>query len=882
MPHSFSSLVKYVVCCLRCVLAVLLAAAVWPVGAAQPVRIHVEDNHAGSFAFFAENADLETPHRLLLIDAHSDANGAENSDALREGVRRVASLAQRHERLAEWRRQGRIQAYNWIEPLMPSPVAEVYWMPPAALVEAAGAEELRRNAADHIDGRAELDERNEEEMGDRFRVVRSWEEMPAGDDMPWLATIDLDAFASSDNPVEDLRAAWSRVLALHDLRAVSICVSRPWQPDDARAFALLEEAMRLALATHPAHVSFEPLMPEGPDTSLMAESLSQLGKPVPRLDMRKAPASLLALLQAERARYDVVERTEEWDALLDDLAGPQLALGIRNGLRSPDGVWRLDREAEAALQVEGPFGADARVTWYRMEPEREVANLVPSMASGRHFSGGTFRAVVWHARQVAQTDDPQLASGAWRDGAETGRFWWKARVEQDGQAWESPAVCVAVTEGEGFHAGLSEQLRTPYMFGAGMLRERGLAVAESGFGNDCANYMAYAWRRAGKAVPWSNPEQLKAFMDPLGLKLSPGSRVDLSAEDIRRGVVYHAGNHVSALWEDRPPLDSFGPEDVLVHHLSGMPELLTRAEFERKYPRAGYGLWTLKREGRPVRVAALGDISPAGDDARWPELAKAAGRGDLVVGNLEGSLEEAEGDTPPKRPFSFRAKPGTLAPMLRQAGLHVVSLANNHAEDGGASGALRTKEELVRAGIGCVGIGRSGEEALQPWIGVRRGKSFAVWGVAHDEALNPALPGVHVARLPQDARLLLGSMRTWRRHVDYCIVLVHWGRENTERLSAAQRAWSLWLASAGADIVFGSHPHVLQQPDTVGGCIVFPSLGNARFAARGPVPGFSARGYGSVELRGRRDRAWRFISLPASGEKRNETGNEAPEKSAFK
>lgn len=878
MPFVAPFFLKYAVWRLRCVAFVVCAAV--PVCMAQPVRIHVEDNHAGSFAFFAENADLESPHRLLLIDAHCDANGVKYSDDLREGVRRVANLAQRHERLADWRREGRIQAYNWIEPLMPAPVAEVYWMPPPALVAAAGAESLQKDAADYLDGRAELDERSGPELGGRFRVVRSWEELPAAGDMPWLATIDLDSFVSSADPVAELRAAWSRVLALHDLRAVSICVSRPWQPDDARAFALLEEALRLALATHPAHVSFEPLMPEGPDASLQAESFAKLGKPVPRLEMKKAPASLLALLRAERAQYDVAERREEWDALLEEQADAPLELGVQGRLRSPDGVWRLDRGAEAALQAEGAFGADARVTWFRLEPEREVANLVPSMASGRYFSGGTFRAAVWHARQVAQTDDPLLASAVWRQGAGAGRSWWKVRAEQDGRVWESPVVCVAVTEGEGFHAGLAEQLGTPYMFGAGMERERGLAVAESGYGNDCANYMAYAWRRAGKAVPWSNPEQLKACMEPLGLQLEPGSRVAVSAEDVRRGVVYHAGNHVSALWEDRPPLGSFGAEDVLVHHLSGFPELLTRAEFERKYPRAGYGLWTLKRESRPMRVAAFGDISPAGDDARWAELAAAAGRGDLVVGNLEGSVEAAAGEVPPKRPFSFRAKPGALAPLLRQAGLHVVSLANNHAEDGGASGALRAKEELERAGIGCVGIGRSREEAVQPWIGVRRGKSFAVWGIAHDEAMNAPLPGVHAARLPQDAGLLLGSMRMWRRHVDYCMVLVHWGRENTEKLSEAQHVWSRWLAAAGADVVFGSHPHVLQAPDTVGGCIVFPSLGNARFEARGPVPGFSARGYGEVELRGRGDHTWRFVPLPAGGKARPAAGNGAADKSA--
>ena len=73
-----------------------------------------------------------------------------------------------------------------------------------------------------------------------------------------------------------------------------------------------------------------------------------------------------------------------------------------------------------------------------------------------------------------------------------------AEVSADGKSWQrTPAIELRVFTGSGFRAGLSEQFNLPYVFGAGFLRQRGETGPEAGAGNDCANFLVYAWRRAG-------------------------------------------------------------------------------------------------------------------------------------------------------------------------------------------------------------------------------------------------------------------------------------------------------------------------------------------------------------------------------------------------
>src|SRR5215471_17436431 len=97
--------------------------------------IYIEDNHAGTFYWLAQTIDLDQPCTLVLFDAHSDASGIFDSDKIRKALRNVASPQDRRTLLDRWRGQGAVQCFNWIEPLMPVPIAKVIWVPAEKLSE---------------------------------------------------------------------------------------------------------------------------------------------------------------------------------------------------------------------------------------------------------------------------------------------------------------------------------------------------------------------------------------------------------------------------------------------------------------------------------------------------------------------------------------------------------------------------------------------------------------------------------------------------------------------------------------------------------------------------------------------------------------------------
>src|SRR5437763_3896887 len=108
-----------------CTVALLIAAA----AVANVLPIYIEDNHAGTFYWLTQNIDLDQPCTLILFDAHSDASGIFDSDNIRDALRNVAAAKDRQTLLDRWRSEGAVQCYNWIEPLMPTPITKVVWVP---------------------------------------------------------------------------------------------------------------------------------------------------------------------------------------------------------------------------------------------------------------------------------------------------------------------------------------------------------------------------------------------------------------------------------------------------------------------------------------------------------------------------------------------------------------------------------------------------------------------------------------------------------------------------------------------------------------------------------------------------------------------------------
>ncbi|HMQ30057.1 MAG TPA: CapA family protein [Chloroflexaceae bacterium] len=229
--------------------------------------------------------------------------------------------------------------------------------------------------------------------------------------------------------------------------------------------------------------------------------------------------------------------------------------------------------------------------------------------------------------------------------------------------------------------------------------------------------------------------------------------------------------------------------------------------------------------------------------------------GDLALANLESPLAEGYAGAR-EGPYRLVAPPA-LAAALTSAGLDAVGLANNHGLDGGPAGLADTAAALGAAGIAPVGAGPGEAAALAPAVLEAAGLRVAV--LAFNDVLDPADPAPALAPADDESwpspdfagcpapgaacpygrawlsARALDAVAAARAEADVVVVMVHWGREYAAEPSARQRAWAARLVAAGADLVLGAHPHVLQPagPLEAGGRSGFVafSLGNFLFDA---------------------------------------------------
>jgi poly-gamma-glutamate synthesis protein (capsule biosynthesis protein) len=243
-----------------------------------------------------------------------------------------------------------------------------------------------------------------------------------------------------------------------------------------------------------------------------------------------------------------------------------------------------------------------------------------------------------------------------------------------------------------------------------------------------------------------------------------------------------------------------------------------------------------------LTISAVGDISLAREvvprmetnGALYPYmLISHLLTGDVVFANLEGALTE-RGEPWPKG-YNFRTPP-RFASGLRDAGLDIVSLANNHTMDFGVVGLEDTLDALDAASVRRIGAGRTGIEAAQPAVLEANGLRVAFIGCAATpvEAGGFAIQqwsaeadgtGVFVC---DDA-----ALRTWiaeaRKIADFVIVTAHAGTEYRNAPDATQSRIVNVALEAGADVFIGHHAHVVQPVELRGNQLVAWGLGNFIF-----------------------------------------------------
>jgi poly-gamma-glutamate synthesis protein (capsule biosynthesis protein) len=794
------------VCC-----GLLLPAAAEP----QRLPVFLADNHAESFGWMARTLDLDAQVLLVLVDAHTDATAAERSEEMREQLRRVPSLAAREARVEGWRAGGRLQAFNWIEPLMPRPLDQVVWVPKPDLTESV-AEEMTAVAVAALDGRLEVEPRGAGSFAGRWRTMsaRDLEGWEPGGLRQVVLSVDLDFFAGMDAAEQGdaMERIWRRAMDWPGLLGVCFAVSRPWLEDDEEADRLVRLASGLVARTRGAELEIDSSLDDRPDHSARAGELA--GEP-PRWNAADASPGLNAAWANLGERLRLRDRKRDWETLRSPLR-----IVADGGEMDCDGVWRFDLTDAPVLRVRGADDATGRVRWFALRSARKAYDFLPATRLGKDFSEAPGRWVYEERHELGESHDFALAPSRWSPG-HAGRVRIEAEIETSRGWLPVPAAEIRLLEGGGFLRGLSECFGMPYGFGIAMVTENELEAVETGWAADCSNVMIHAWRRAGVPMRWGDPGILRAQLTTLADGATPDDGVAVSAAMIERGLIVDFGRHVAAVWDDREPRGVLDRGDLVFHHLGGYPEVVTLAELTSARP-----VFSIRTLAEPVSRIALkfaGDVVLA-DDERTVTAGFEKGDSDLFLVNLEGVPSMRQPDKPPRHDFRF---PHERLGWLRGRGVDAVSLSNNHAGDAGRDGLLEGMTAIQAAGLGWFGAGTNCAEACRPWMTEVRGQRLAVLGVCIVDGMiaGPDLPGI--AHLPAHQRQIEESMHEARASGALVVVLMHGGDEYRSEINDAQRHWARWLVRRGARVVAGAHPHVVQKSEIHGGARIFHSLGNA-------------------------------------------------------
>jgi poly-gamma-glutamate synthesis protein (capsule biosynthesis protein) len=228
-------------------------------------------------------------------------------------------------------------------------------------------------------------------------------------------------------------------------------------------------------------------------------------------------------------------------------------------------------------------------------------------------------------------------------------------------------------------------------------------------------------------------------------------------------------------------------------------------------------------------TSALSTPQPLSNVAGWLREA------DLVLGNLESVIGVEAAPRPglyagpEQQPYRLQA-PTQAVGWLQAAGFDLLGLANNHALDFGPAGLAETAQRLQAAGITPLGAGPSLEAASQPHfrqMGPVR-LAFLALNFVPDPAGQPA--GAEWQPGRWDQAQALAAITSAQAQAEAVIVSVHWGREYSLSPDPAQAEAAQAMRDAGADLIIGHHPHVVQGPALLeADQVVIYSLGNFVF-----------------------------------------------------
>lgn len=232
-------------------------------------------------------------------------------------------------------------------------------------------------------------------------------------------------------------------------------------------------------------------------------------------------------------------------------------------------------------------------------------------------------------------------------------------------------------------------------------------------------------------------------------------------------------------------------------------------------------------EQQKVKLLFLGDLmfdryirkvaDTKGNDYIFSEMIEFLLEQDLVIANLEGPISD-------KPSLSLTSKRGgknnylftfdrSFAQTLRKHKINLVNLGNNHILDLGRDGLEQTRRYLESAGVNYFGDPVDGQ------------KRFIVKNIG----------GIKVGIINYNqftkgsVEETLGDLEIVRKQADLVIIYAHWGNEYEKAYGDRIKKWAHTFIDQGADLIIGSHPHVVQGKEKYQGKMIYYSLGNFIF-----------------------------------------------------
>jgi len=216
---------------------------------------------------------------------------------------------------------------------------------------------------------------------------------------------------------------------------------------------------------------------------------------------------------------------------------------------------------------------------------------------------------------------------------------------------------------------------------------------------------------------------------------------------------------------------------------------------------------------------------------KWPflKIADYLKDADLVFANLESVISDK--GTKQGSIYSFKASPKMMEGLLF-AGIDVVSVANNHSLDYGIEALLDSGERLRQAGIIPVGAGKSAPEARAPALYDAGGTTVGILAYTalgspfwQAKERTPGIAWIDSSLLKQ----LKQDIEKTKQQADIIVVSFHFGEEYQTKPNAVQKLLSRTAIDAGAHLVIGHHPHVVQPVERYKHGWITYSLGNFVF-----------------------------------------------------